>query len=211
MTRVHKLWNWYELYSVVMASREISPAQQKKSSAILDAARRHFAEHGFEATKLSQVASDAGVAVGTIYLRYQGKAELLGGVLDHVEASFCDAIDTPDVWGAPFPERFHLIIEAILTTAQQETDLARLMALSPYAAKPTAKPEHRILQMIEQHMRDGVARDELRDDLDIALGASMAYGMVDGAMRELMSNPARNPSETVTHIADAYSRWLLGA
>lgn len=197
-----------ELYSFLMAEAEPSPAQKKKSSAILDAARAHFAAHGFEATKLSDVARDAGVAVGTIYLRYQGKAELLAGVLDAVEQSFCDAMDTPSIWQTRFPERFTHVIAAVLATAQKQEHLAALMALSAFASKATSTEASRMLTKIEAHIRDGIARGELRDDRDVALVARMAHGMVEGAMRDLMSNPNRNPEEIIAHVSDAYQRWL---
>lgn len=193
-----------------METQHQSTAQQRKSSAILDAARSHFATHGFEATKLSEVAKDSGVAVGTIYLRYESKAELLAGVLDRVEASFCDAMDTHEIWALPFPQRFKAIVSAILSTAGQEKDLSKLMALVAFAPNSASKKQ-RMLLKIEQHLEDGMTRGELRGDLDLVLVARMAHGLVDGAMRELMSNPERNSDDTCVHIVDAYSRWLARA
>ncbi|MGI8413159.1 MAG: TetR/AcrR family transcriptional regulator [Solirubrobacteraceae bacterium] len=43
---------------------------------VLDAARRVFAEHGFSAP-ITAVAEEAGVGIGTLYRRYDGKDELL--------------------------------------------------------------------------------------------------------------------------------------
>ncbi len=194
-----------------MTKSEPSPAQTKKSNAILDAARTHFAVHGFEATKLSNVARDAGVAVGTIYLRYEGKAELLAGVLDRTEAAFGDAMNSSEIWSAPFPQRFGMIVSAIFSTAQKEADLAKLMALASYTAQPSSEDKPRLLLKIEEHIRDGMDRGELRTDIDPALTSRMAHGMVDGAMRELMGNPTRDPQDTSKHIVEAYSRWLAKA
>ncbi|MEM8776886.1 MAG: TetR/AcrR family transcriptional regulator [Pseudomonadota bacterium] len=192
-----------------MSTHELSPAQQQKSSAILEAARQHFAKHGFEATKLSDVAQDAGVAVGTIYLRYEGKAELLQGVLDNVETAFCEAMDTAAIWETTFPERFEMIIVAMFETADQQTHFAELMALSGFSAKPTNMQKSPILSKIEAHIHDGIARGELRNDIDPPLAARMAHGMVDGAMRELMTNKMQDPVVTISHITDAYARWLI--
>lgn len=198
-----------ELYSFGMEPQDPSPAQNRKSSAILDAARVHFASHGFEATRLSDVARDAGVAVGTIYLRFKGKAELLGGVLDHVEASLCAVMDTPDIWAAPFPQRFRDIVAAVVSSAGHQADLAHLMALAAFAPQSPRSDKHGMLGLIEAHIRDGAARGELRGDVDPALAARMAHGMVDGALRDLMTNPTRDPNAAVTHVADAYARWLV--
>lgn len=188
-----------------------SPAQIKKTEAILDAAKAHFAKHGFEATRLSEVAKDAGVAVGTIYLRYEGKAELLTGVLQRTEQSFANAMDIPEIWKTPFPERFSALVGAIFVAASKEESLAQLMALSTYAANTGEHDKSQVLGMIEAHMRAGVEKSELRDDIDLSLAARMAHGMVEGAMREMMANPSRDPEPVIAQIADASSRWLGNA
>ena len=192
-----------------MDDQDLSPAQKKKSSAIVSAARLHFATHGFEATKLSEVARDAGVAVGTIYLRYTSKAELLAGVLGAVEEAFCDAIDTKEIWETPFPERFALVVEGVMKAAQGQPDLPALMALSSLAAPSNAPEKQPMLEKIAEHIQSGIDAGSLRDDVDPKLAAHMAHGMVNGAMRELMSNPDRAPKDMVHHIADAYAKWLL--
>jgi TetR/AcrR family fatty acid metabolism transcriptional regulator len=48
-----------------------------KRERILDAAEQIFARHGFYAAKVSDVAKEAGVADGTIYLYFKSKDELL--------------------------------------------------------------------------------------------------------------------------------------
>lgn len=48
-----------------------------KRERILDAAERIFAKHGFFAAKVSDVAKEAGVADGTIYLYFKNKDDLL--------------------------------------------------------------------------------------------------------------------------------------
>src|SRR5215510_11425914 len=48
-----------------------------KRERILTAAERIFARHGFFAAKVSDVAKEAGVADGTIYLYFKSKDDLL--------------------------------------------------------------------------------------------------------------------------------------
>ena len=192
-----------------MDEQDPNPAQKKKSSAILSAARAHFAQRGFEATKLSDVAKDADVAVGTIYLRYNSKAELLSGVLAEVETAFCRAMDTAEIWATPFPERFTLVASAVLDTAREQSDLSSLMALSAFAAQSDMKEKRAMIDTIKNHVRSGMEAGELRSDVDPELVAYMAHGLVEGAMRELMTNPQRSAKEIAEHIADAYASWLM--
>src|SRR3954452_21947926 len=48
-----------------------------KRERILAAAERIFARHGFFAARVSEIAKDAGVADGTIYLYFKSKDDLL--------------------------------------------------------------------------------------------------------------------------------------
>lgn len=181
---------------------------EEKTEAILDAAERHFSTHGFEATKLASVAKEAGVAVGTIYLRYPGKEELLAGILDRVAGRFRDAMEQDRVRMKPFPERFVTIIQTILATAAQQEHLARLMSLASFAPTGDAQRLGQILSGIEWQLRDGIERGELRSDIDLSLTASIAYGMVEGAMQEMAHRSSLGPDVVIQQIADAWTRWL---
>jgi len=44
---------------------------------VVDAAERAFAERGFDATKILEIADEAGIALGTLYKVFRGKAEIL--------------------------------------------------------------------------------------------------------------------------------------
>lgn len=69
--------------------------------AILAAAEKVFADHGFDAARIQQVAEVAEVSVGTIYGVFGSKAELFGAVLTYrlpelLEATHRAAMDAPD-------------------------------------------------------------------------------------------------------------------
>src|SRR5512141_1270319 len=67
-----------------------------KRERILTAAERIFARHGFYAAKVSDVAREAGVADGTIYLYFKSKDDLLISVFElrmqQVNAALREAI-----------------------------------------------------------------------------------------------------------------------
>lgn len=54
---------------------------------ILDAAAKVFAEKGFHPTTIKDVAREAGIADGTIYIYFENKASLLLGILDRMRES----------------------------------------------------------------------------------------------------------------------------
>ena len=57
----------------VHSATDPSPKRER----ILAAAERVFARHGFFAARVSEIAKDAGVADGTIYLYFKSKDDLL--------------------------------------------------------------------------------------------------------------------------------------
>src|SRR3954467_8061748 len=60
-----------------MTVHSVADKAADKRDRILSAAERIFARHGFFAAKVSDVAKEAGVADGTIYLYFKNKDDLL--------------------------------------------------------------------------------------------------------------------------------------
>ena len=72
-----------------MSERRDAQAQAvaDRRAHILDAATRVFAVKGFERATIREIAAEAGVADGTIYLYFVNKAALLLGILDRLNES----------------------------------------------------------------------------------------------------------------------------
>lgn len=58
------------------------PGDQKTGQAVLAAARRRFAEHGFAGTTIRMIATDAGVDPALVLHYYGNKAELFAAAVD---------------------------------------------------------------------------------------------------------------------------------
>jgi TetR/AcrR family transcriptional regulator len=67
---------------------------ERSRAAILDAAERLFAEHGYDATSLTQVGAAAGVSRGTPGYFFRSKSELYQAVLDRCFAEVREAVRT---------------------------------------------------------------------------------------------------------------------
>ena len=65
---------------------------ERSRAAILDAAEQLFAEHGYDATSLTQVGAAAGVSRGTPGYFFRSKAELYQAVLDRSFAEVREAV-----------------------------------------------------------------------------------------------------------------------
>lgn len=110
---------------------------------ILEAARRLFAERGYVATSVNDIAEEAGVAVQTIYARLGSKHGMLVGLLDLIdeEAGLSEAAAAVATASTPqeilraeirltraFQERCGDIIGALIAAAAVEPELEQAVA-----------------------------------------------------------------------------------
>ena len=55
-----------------------------KEAGILESAIKVFAKHGYHNSRISQIASEAGIASGSVYLYYKNKEDLLARIFQNV-------------------------------------------------------------------------------------------------------------------------------
>jgi AcrR family transcriptional regulator len=65
-----------------------------RTAELMEAARRVFAEKGFHAATVEDIAAAAGVAKGTVYLYYKSKQEVYWGALEHGITELYNEIQT---------------------------------------------------------------------------------------------------------------------
>jgi AcrR family transcriptional regulator len=83
-----------------------------KRRALLAAARELFARQGYEDTTIAEIAQAAGVAVGTVYLYFQNKHDILVDVCLALNTEVARVIQSPAILAAPLQQVPRLIIEA---------------------------------------------------------------------------------------------------
>lgn len=96
----------------------MKPADERRRD-ILDAALRLFAERGFTETTVSDIASEAGMATGTVYLYFPSKEDVLQGLHDRFReqniATIAEvAVDAMERAGAGEPIDYRETVDAIL-------------------------------------------------------------------------------------------------
>jgi AcrR family transcriptional regulator len=101
-----------------MARNKRPQAADEKRAEIVAAARRLFIEDGYDATSMSRLAKDAGVAPNTIYWYFADKDDVLIAVLTSVMA---------DVWPQYEEIASHPIAARVLWVVRQLTEMSRLV------------------------------------------------------------------------------------
>jgi AcrR family transcriptional regulator len=89
-------------------------AAEERRQAILEAALQEFAEKGFAAARLEDVAQRAGVAKGTIYLLCKDKQDLFQQVVLGAIAPALERLTPPPVPTQTTIERFRALVEFFL-------------------------------------------------------------------------------------------------
>lgn len=100
------------------ARREVKPAEERRKD-ILDAALRLFAERGFNDTTVGDIAAEARMGTGTVYLYFPSKEDVLQGLHDrfreqNLAAITAVAVDAMERAGAGEQVDYRETVDAIL-------------------------------------------------------------------------------------------------
>jgi len=157
---------------------------------ILDAALDCFAERGFAATRLDEVARRAGVTRGTLYLYFPSKEELFKAVVRQsivpIIAERAQAIASSDAPAAETLSAFLLSIPAalrgskiiaipkiIISESQNFPDLARF-----YLTEVLGRGRRRVKGLIRRGIERGEFRDLNVDQVFFCVMAPIVMAMV---------------------------------
>jgi AcrR family transcriptional regulator len=182
---------------------------------IVEAAREVFAERGFAAAKLEEVARRAGVSKAALYLYFSTKEELFRAVaqslasplLDTVEAA-AEAIDAPFAEFAPAM----LARAAMLLSAGQAGPLARLVIAESRNFPDLARIWHddvvaRVLAIVTRIITRAQARGEVIPGDPRLHAFSLAGPMLMGALFREVFIEAEAPD--LFELAAQHARTLL--
>ena len=189
-------------------------AQQTRGD-ILRAARRLFAERGYAATSINDIAEEAGVAIQTIYARLGSKRGMLLALIDLIddEADVSALANEVTSAGGPlaalragvrltrsFQERCGDIIEALFTAAGAEPELAAAVAEAQRRHREGARITIDRIQQL-RGLRADVSPDRAQ--------ALFALSTTHEAWRELIIGYQLDWDEAEDWLVDALSRALL--
>jgi AcrR family transcriptional regulator len=106
-----------------------------KRDRILDAAQRLFVRYGVKRTSIEDVAREAGIAKGTVYLSFKSKAELFAAIADRLCVTTLADVQHIAFDAASLTERLVGILDRYIGVTH------RLVAQSPHIAELTASKE----------------------------------------------------------------------
>ncbi len=161
-----------------------APKRADKRRAIREAATEVFAEKGFHQARVSDIARQAGVADGTIYLYFRNKEDLLLNIfedaMERLATELAEALD-----GVEDPlERIRVFARNHFSQVRDHRALAEVMQVEIRQSKKFLhdyRPESlwRYLGLFAEILRDGKGTGVIREDVDPFIHMWSFFGSLD--------------------------------
>ncbi|HET6232957.1 MAG TPA: TetR/AcrR family transcriptional regulator [Longimicrobiaceae bacterium] len=193
-----------------MNEPSLSTGREVRKRAILDSAVRVFAEHGFFAARIRDIAAGAGVAEGTIYLYFDGKDDLLLTAFREKVNEFCASVRDVLPSELPFPERLARFVRLQFESIEADPALATVLLLeSRQSSKFYGGAVRDVLKSyataIDELLASGNAQGALRDGLDVPLARRMLIGSLEEIELEwLLGDRSRPLAPYAPRVANAF-------
>jgi len=162
----------------------MAPERAEKRDAILRAAIDVFAARGFFNAQVADVAREAGVAAGTVYLYFKGKDDLLVSIF---ERTMREAIKEGRACVAPLTnsvERLRAIARVHLNRMGHDRNLAvvfqvELRQSTKFMQRFSATALREYLGIIRDVIVEGQADGSFRRGVNPTFAAKLFFGMLD--------------------------------
>jgi len=217
------------------ATPQSKPKKDKidKRLAIVKAAQELFTGQGYENTTIAEVAKKAGVAVGTVYLYFKTKPEILEAVQGDWDVELVQYMQELDLQKVPHHLRARPIIEAVFRMCSQHAEMVQLMGLQP---QMIGDEDSRKIQQSEVLAKGAFAQDKdflkghegsllhqaIKDFFDEGVGvgafrlidtkaaAIVAFGMVHSSLHQCFDFEGGQSQERyISILVDVLEHWLI--
>lgn len=176
---------------------------------ILAAAYTIFGQKGFYAAKMDDIAQEANVAKGTLYLYYANKEELFHAVIEKILEDYLETYEQILSKSRPFPDKLTALVRHQLYFIRDRADFAKISMREG----PLTDPLRREIVGLAQKARTLFVRalqaafpgqfDEKEAHLIYLCFSSMGDGMMSDVFlesRELSEAMVEERARFVTHI-----------
>jgi TetR/AcrR family transcriptional regulator, fatty acid metabolism regulator protein len=161
---------------------EGTKVQEERRRQILQAAVRTFAERGYHAARVSDIAKEAGVAYGLVYHYYESKETLLEAIFKETWGAMLDTVRAVEQLDEPARERVRKVTEIILRTWKRDPDLVRVLVREVTRSAQVQEEAEEIdlaYQALQRIVEQGQKNGEFRTDLDARVTATIWYGALE--------------------------------
>jgi TetR/AcrR family transcriptional regulator, fatty acid metabolism regulator protein len=155
-----------------------------KHQQIIDAAIRVFARAGYYNSRVSDIAREAGIASGTIYLYFKTKDEILVTLFREKMAEWVAHV-RKEIAGVTDPvARIRRLVALHFTVLEANPALAEVVQVElrqghKFFRGASAHEVSAYFDLIGSVLEEGVASGQLRNDLPIKVATKVLFGAMD--------------------------------
>jgi AcrR family transcriptional regulator len=190
-----------------------SKFQEQVVASILDGAERVFARRGAHGATMDEIATSAGVAVGTLYNHFKDRQALLDRLLDSRRGILLDRLDATlaSTAGAPFRAQLTALVTATLQHFTERRALFIIVLQSEQSmarkAEWTRAMNVRLERLVRRGLREGAVRTDRRE-----LHARFLLGLIRAIfLHDALEIDDKPPASVAVQTAAVVDFFLRGA
>ena len=155
-------------------------AKVRTRQKVLDAARTLFAERGYDAATIRDIAKGAGMSTGAVFANFQDKAELFEAVLGQDMARMTDILKGGVVADAPLRGRLLGALSAGYHASLDQLPLVQAVVARSWFQPQAAELRTRVavkglVMVISDVLQSGIGGGELKQDTDVRLVSELVW------------------------------------
>ena len=182
---------------------------------LLEAAAAEFVQRGYDSARISDIASNAGVTVGSIYARWSTKTEMMVAALDHIFEQMLPEPRIKDLglYDLPFPEIVLLAASDLLEPRSPREIFTQVFG--------SARNNPEVQSRLGKYLNDSIdqisvlvdrSKDEGRTDLELSTAAvALFVQALEIGVHMIMSGGLEEDRAPSPSDWEAFMRRIIGA
>lgn len=155
-----------------------------KPQQIIDAAVRVFARNGYYNSRVSDIAREAGIASGTIYLYFKTKDEILVTLFREKMALFVAHVRAEIAVEPDAVSKIRRLVARHFAVLEDDPDVAEVVQVElrqghKFFRGASAHEVSAYFDLIASVLQEGIAAGQLRRDLPVKMATKVLFGAID--------------------------------
>ena len=155
-----------------------------KPQQIIEAAVRVFARRGYYNSRVSDIAREAGIAAGTIYLYFKTKDDILVTLFRDKMADFVDALRKAIALEPDAARKVRRLVSLHFRMLEENPDLAEVVQVElrqgqKFFRGASSQEIGAYFALIGSVLEEGVAEGRFRSGLPVKVATKMLFGAMD--------------------------------
>lgn len=187
----------------------------EKPQQIIDAAIRVFARNGYYHSRVSDIAREAGIASGTIYLYFKTKDEILVTLFREKMAAWVAHVRAQIAGEPDAVARLRRLVALHFSVLEENPDLAEVVQVElrqghKFFRGASAHEVSSYFALIQSILEDGMAAGQIRTDVPAKVATKMLFGAMDQmATSWVLGKRAYRLADSADAVATIFLKGVL--